>query len=145
MEKRAREPGFEPQFCHLKAAQSWASYLTFLCLCFLSYKIRVIRVSRGFPGGSNSKGSAWNVGDLGLILVVGKIPWRKEWHPTPVFLPGEFHGQKSLVGYSPWGRKESDMTESLSTYAYQTQRITARIQEWASWYWSQRATARIKE
>ena len=43
--------------------------------------------------------------------LVGKIPWRREWKPTPVFLPGEFHGQKSLVGYSPWGRKELDMTE----------------------------------
>ena len=42
---------------------------------------------------------------------VGKIPWRKEWQPTPVFLPGESHGQRSLVGYSPWGHKESDMTE----------------------------------
>ena len=45
---------------------------------------------------------------------VGKSPWRREWQPTPVFLPGEFHGQRSLVGYSPGGRKESDMTEQLS-------------------------------
>ena len=37
-------------------------------------------------------------------------PWRREWLPTPVFLPGESHGQRSLVGYSPWGHKESDMT-----------------------------------
>ena len=36
---------------------------------------------------------------------VGKVPWRRKWHPTPVFLPGEFHGQRSLVGYSPWGPK----------------------------------------
>ena len=36
---------------------------------------------------------------------VGKIPWRRKWQPTPVFLPGESHGQRSLVGYSPWGRK----------------------------------------
>ena len=42
---------------------------------------------------------------------VGKIPWRKARQPTPVFLPGESHGQGSLVGYSPWGQKESDMTE----------------------------------
>ena len=42
---------------------------------------------------------------------VGKIPWRRKWQPTPVFLPGESHGWRSLVGYSPWGRKESDMTE----------------------------------
>ena len=46
---------------------------------------------------------------------VGKIPWRREWPPTPVFLPGEPHGQRSLAGYSPWGRTESDMTEQLSS------------------------------
>ena len=42
---------------------------------------------------------------------VGKIPCRRKWQPTPAFLPGKFHGQRSLVGYSPWGVKESDMTE----------------------------------
>ena len=41
-------------------------------------------------------------------------PWRREWQPTPVFLPGEFHEQKSLAGYSPWGPKESDMTKQLT-------------------------------
>ena len=40
----------------------------------------------------------------------GKIPWRRKWQPTPVFLPGKSHGQTSLVGYSPWGCKESDTT-----------------------------------
>ena len=45
---------------------------------------------------------------------VWKIPWRRKWQPIPVFLPGEPHGQESLVGYSPWGRKELDMTERLS-------------------------------
>ena len=45
---------------------------------------------------------------------VGTIPWRREWQPTPVFLPGKSHGQRSLAGYSPWGRKESDMTERLN-------------------------------
>ena len=42
---------------------------------------------------------------------VGKILWSRKWQPTPVFLPGKFHGQKSLVGYSPWGCKELDITE----------------------------------
>ena len=42
---------------------------------------------------------------------VGKIPWRRVWEPTPVYLPGESHGQRSLVSYSPWAHKESDMTE----------------------------------
>ena len=44
---------------------------------------------------------------------VRKIPWRKKWQPTPVSLPGKCHGQRSLVGYSPWGHKESDTTERL--------------------------------
>ena len=61
----------------------------------------------GFPGGSDSKEFTYSAGDPG-----GWIPWRREWLPTPVFLPGEFHGQRSLAGYSPWGHKESDMTEA---------------------------------
>ena len=48
---------------------------------------------------------------LGFNPWVGKIPWRRAWQPTPVFLPGEFHGQRSLAGYSLWGHKESDTTE----------------------------------
>ena len=50
----------------------------------------------------------------GFSLWFGKIPWRRHWLPTPVFLPGEFHGQRSLAGYSSWGHKESDMTERLT-------------------------------
>ena len=46
-----------------------------------------------------------NAGELGLI------PWRREWLPTPIFSPGESHGQRSLACYSPWGRKDLDMTE----------------------------------
>ena len=42
---------------------------------------------------------------------VGKIPWRRKWQPTPNPLPGKSHGRRSLVGYSPWGRKELDTTE----------------------------------
>ena len=44
---------------------------------------------------------------------VGKSPWRKKWQPTPVFLPGGSPAQRSLVGYCPWGPKESDTTEQL--------------------------------
>ena len=39
-----------------------------------------------------------------------KMPWRRKWQPTPIFLPGEFYGQRSRAGYSPWGCRESDMT-----------------------------------
>ena len=46
---------------------------------------------------------------------IGTIPWSRKWQPTPVFLPGEFHGQRSLVGCSPWGRRESDTAEHTIT------------------------------
>ena len=51
---------------------------------------------------------------------VRKIPWRRKWKPTPVFLPGKFNTQRSLVGYSLWDNKESDTTEQLSTNKTQT-------------------------
>ena len=69
-------------------------------------------LTEGFPGGSDSKESACNAGDPGSIPEWGRPPWRREWPSTPVFLPREFHGQRSLVGYSPWGCKESDMIEN---------------------------------
>ena len=47
---------------------------------------------------------------------VGKIPWGREWLPTPVFLPGEFHGERSLVSHSPWGHTKSDMTEQQTSF-----------------------------
>ena len=57
-----------------------------------------------------------NAGDImrrGFDLWAGKIPWRRSWQLTPVFLPGESHGQRSLAGYSPWGHTELDMTEAI--------------------------------
>ena len=45
---------------------------------------------------------------------VRKIPWRRKWKPSPVFLPGQSHGQRSLVGYNPWGHKELDRTKQLT-------------------------------
>ena len=63
----------------------------------------------GFPGGSAGKESTCNAGDLGSIPGSGRSPGKG--YGNPVFLPGEFHGQRSLVGYSPWGHKEVDTTE----------------------------------
>ena len=63
----------------------------------------------------SGKESTCNVGDTGdsaSITGSGRFPWRRAWQPTPVFLPGEAHGQRSLVGYRLWCRKESDMTEA---------------------------------
>ena len=74
----------------------------------------------GFPGGPESKESACNAGDLGLVsgfgLWVGKIPWKREWKPPPVFLPGESHEQRSLAGYSPCVCKKSYSTEKLTLF-----------------------------
>ena len=79
----------------LSPSQSPSHSLWFTALC---------RIMVGFPGGSDSKESGR----------IRKIPFRREWLPSPIFFHGEFHGQRSLVGYSPWGRKESDMTEWLT-------------------------------
>ena len=85
--------------------------------CFLfsnvssgSYPIIFIYV---FPGGSDGKASAYNARDLGSIPGFGRFPWRKKWQPSPVLLPRKSNGRRILVGYSPWGHKESDMTERL--------------------------------
>ena len=61
----------------------------------------------------SSKESLANAGDErhGFDSWVRKIPWRRKWKPTPVFLLGESHGQRILVGYSPWGHKELDTAE----------------------------------
>ena len=56
--------------------------------------------------------NAGDVRDMGSIPGSGRPPGRGHWQSTPVFLPGESHGQESLVGYSPWGRKETNMTEA---------------------------------
>ena len=60
------------------------------------------------------KDSPANAEYSGLVSGSRKIPWRRKWQPTPVFLPGESHGQSSLEGYSSWGRKELDSTKGLT-------------------------------
>ena len=64
-----------------------------------------------FPGGSDVQSVCLQCGRSGFDHWVGKIRWRRKWQSTPVLLPGKSHGQRNLVGYSPWGRKESDTTE----------------------------------
>ena len=74
----------------------------------------ILIVSYGFqgcPDGSAGEECTCNAGDTGLIPGTGKTPWRRKWQPTPVLLPGEFYGQRSLVGYSAWGLKELNVTE----------------------------------
>ena len=72
--------------------------------------LRVFSAIWGFPGGSDSKESSCDAGEPGLIPRSRKIPWRRAWQPTPVFLSGQVHGWRSLELYSPWGCKELDMT-----------------------------------
>ena len=69
---------------------------------------------RGFPGGASGKEPAYQCRRHKRCRFdpwVGNIPWRRKWQTPPVFLPGKPHGQRSLVVYSPWSRKESDMSE----------------------------------
>ena len=74
-----------------------------------------LSVISDFPGGSDSKASVYNAGDRGSIPGSGRSTGEGNGNPlTPVLLPGKSHGQRSLVGYSPWGRKESDTTEQRS-------------------------------
>ena len=76
-----------------------------------SAHLRVTRHIQGFPGGSEVKNlpaSAGDAGDPGLIPGLGRSPWRRKWHPSLGFLPRKSHGQRSLVGHSPWGREESE-------------------------------------
>ena len=78
---------------------------------------RIVKGDWGFPGGSVGKESMCNAGDClqhrrpGFIPWVQKIPWRRKWQPMLVFSPGESHGQRSLAGYSLWGRKSPSETQ----------------------------------
>ena len=66
-----------------------------------------------FPGVSDGERTCLQCGRPGFSPWVEMIPWRRKWQPTPLLLPGKSHGWRSLVGYSPWDRKESDTTEQL--------------------------------
>ena len=72
-----------------------------------------------FPDGSVMKNPpVWQeLHEMGFDPWVGKILWRRSWQPTPVFLPGESHGQRSLAGYNPWGHySEQDTTQRLNMH-----------------------------
>ena len=71
-------------------------------------------------------------------LWVRKIPWRRKWQPTAVFLPGESHGQRSLVGYRPGRHKESDMTKRLSTHTHTLLYLPFRAP--SHWGWAEPVT-----
>ena len=73
---------------------------------------------KGFSGGSDDKESASSAGDLGSIPGSGRSPGEGKGYPTAVFLPGEFLGQSSLMVYSLWGCKESDMTDVTNMFPF---------------------------
>ena len=85
----------------------------------------------GFPGGSD--GVCLQCGRPGFDPWVGKIPWRRKWQPTPVLLPRKFLGWRSLVGCSPWGRKESVTTERLHLLMDDVNLQRAWILIWHNW------------
>ena len=72
------------------------------------------KLNMGFPGVSDGKESACNVGDLGSISALGRFPGEGTGNPLHYALPGKFQGQRSLAGYSQWGPKELDVTEQLT-------------------------------
>ena len=69
--------------------------------------------SAGIPWWLRPSSVCLQCGRPGFDSWVRKIPWRRKWQSTPALLPGKSHGRRSLIGYNPWGRKESDMTERL--------------------------------
>ena len=87
-----------------------------------------IYVALGLPWWLRRYSVCLKCGRPGFSPWVRKISWRSKWQATPVLLPGKFHGGRSLVGYSPWGRKESDTTERLhfksSFYTGQKETLT---------------------
>ena len=105
---------------------------------------------KGFPGGVHGKKSAcqrrWCRRD-GFDLWVRKIPYSRKWQPAPVFLPGKFHGQRSLESYNPWGCKELDVTEHpekvMAGWGSQLElgwwirqgRVQGFMDGWTQWVW----------
>ena len=73
-------------------------------------KKRSVKLHQGLPWWFSGKESICQ--GCRFDLLVGKIPWRGKWQPTPAFLPEKSHGQRSLAGYGPWGHKKSDKTEA---------------------------------
>ena len=102
---------------------SWTSYQPAqeLTLSVRHYFIST-RMTMGFPGASVDKEFTHQGRKhkrCGFDLWFGTIPWNRKWQPIPIFLPGNFHGQRSLAGYSPWGCKELDTTEHTHTATQQ--------------------------
>ena len=79
-------------------------------------ELRNCLTSLGFPYSSVGKESACGAGNLASISGSGRFPWRRKWQSTPIFLPGESHGQRSLVGYSPKSQKITEVTQQACVH-----------------------------
>ena len=80
-------------------------------ILFFFFWIGSAGLGGGFPHSSVGKESACNTGDLGSIPALGRSPWRRKWKLTPVFLPGESHGQRSLAGYGPCCKSRTRLSD----------------------------------
>ena len=95
------------------------TYLVSTCRSMTPSRVKTLSASLYISGGAGGKEHACRCRRQESDPWVGKIPpWRRKRQPTPIFLPGESRGQRSLVGYSPWGHRESDTTEQLHIYAF---------------------------
>ena len=91
-----------------------------LDLC-MTHHLNMLHMTNGLPRWSSGKETACQCKRLrrrGFSAQAGKILWNRKWQPTPVFLPGESHGQRSLLGYSPWGCKQLDMTKHTHSHTH---------------------------
>ena len=103
-----------------KSQQTHALHCITLCLQVYFQGWLFICLIKNFSWWLMGKNIHLQCSRCGFNPWVGKIPWRRKWQSTVVFLPGKFHGQRSLAGYSPWDPKESDMTEQLATHTKRT-------------------------
>jgi len=115
-------------FCFSATLSSWFLspgfplwYCSRMGLWKLSQRVGLNSENRSFSSGALVKNPLANAEDTdytGSIPGLGRFPWGRKWQPTPVFLPGKSHGQRSMVDYSPWGCKESDMTDHTHTHTH---------------------------
>ena len=114
--RNSQESSQTPQFKSINSSALSFLFGTTLTSIHDYWKyISLIEPVWGFPSGTSGKEPACQLRRCkrhGFDLWVGKIPWGRAWQPTPVFLPGESHGQRRLMGYSQWSHTESDRTEA---------------------------------
>ena len=116
--KTGEEAGSCSSWHHPSQDDNTETYLVSTCRSMIPSRVNTVSALSSISGGARGKEPACQCRRQELDPWVRKIPWRREWQPTPVLLPGEAHGQRRLVGYSPWDRKESDATQQLCIYAF---------------------------